>query len=402
MNTGPLKISLDGLDARSRNLLEMFLKGPAQGACEVVAEADAQAAIFDYDLYGAERLWQTLRGRFHGPAVVMSVIERHLHNAVWVKKPINTDDFLAAIAQVKERLRTEARLQELESVAETIIAPPVTERAPAAPVATPVPTPAKVPQPPPRGEQVEEGGVSRAAGLARQEQQIHECCGALSDEAYLDPRRESELFYEPNEYLQGVLEKACRLARTAAAPVKLEVLGQPLIVLPGGKQVFSDLREQVLRPLCVTSLANRQDEPQVQPGATVPAQKPQDSRFHGCEKMLWQVALWASRGRVPVGTDLDAPVVLPCWPNFSRILITPHAMQIAALWNERPLSLKETARRLAIPHRYVFAFYSACAALGLIDRQASSEPEVPEISKTVPEEKRGLLGSLLRKLKLGR
>jgi hypothetical protein len=53
------------------------------------------------------------------------------------------------------------------------------------------------------------------------------------------------------------------------------------------------------------------------------------------------------------------------WPNFTRLLLTPSALQIAALWLHRPHSLATTAQVLGIPQRYVMSFYTATQVLDL-------------------------------------
>jgi hypothetical protein len=408
----PLKVTLNGLDTRAHTMFDMFLRGPARGVCDVVGEDSAEAAIFDLDGIGGERLWHSFRERFHGPALVLSVREKHLHNAVWVRKPLSGKDFLEAIELVKDRLYTERRLHEIEDAVEdvalAITATPAA--ATAEPVAPPLAAPVAVARSEPQGDS---DGVSRAASLAWSERQVHECCGALDDAIYLDPKRRDELFYEPEDYVQGLLQRACGQAGETGKPIRLEVMGLAMFVLPDRSEVFSEIREPVLRPLCVTPTPNRQGGLRILDSADLAAQMPkladQDPRLQSYERMLWLLALWASRGRVPKGTDPDVAVALPRWPNFSRILITPHAMQIAALWSNRPTSLMQTAKLLSIPHRYVFAFYSACVATGLIGRAVVAAPAVggvPASSSPVtapePAAKRSLLGSLLRKLKLTR
>jgi hypothetical protein len=404
----PLKVTLNGFDARSQTRLAMFLYGPVQGVCDVVVEEQAEAAIFDLDGFGGERLWQAFRERFHGPAVVMSVGEKHLRNAVWVRKPVSADDFLAAIERIRQQLRTERRLREIEQAAERGL-PAATVKPPVPPPVVPVPTEGRRPSDRQPSVAVmakatgDANGAGRAAGLAWNEQQVHEACGMMDDAVYLDPKRRGELYYEPEEYLQEMLQRACQRAKEASHPVRLDVGGQAMIVLAGGRQVFSDTREQRLRPLCVTPTGRlaalhdlREDE--------LPKMQRQDPRLHSSETMLWVISLWASRGRVPTGTDLDAPVSLVSWPCFSRLLIPPHGIQVTALWTTRPQSLMQTAKLLAIPHRYVFGLYSACLALGLIETTPAAKPAAATQSNEtpVPAEKRGLLGSLMRKLRLAR
>lgn len=411
----PLRVALNGLDSRAQTRMSMFLEGPARGVCEVVGEELAEAAIFDFDGFGGERLWHAFREHFHGPAVVMSVGEKHLHNAVWVRKPLNTQEFLAAIELVHQRLKTEQRLREIESAAEMEMALPATT---AAPPVSPPPQPSvmvapadehwSLPRPSSGGVVVKSvgdaEGAGRAASLTWNEQQVHESCGALDDAVYLDPKRRHELYYEPAEYLQGMLQRACQLARKGS-PVKVVIGRQAMIVLAGGQEVFSPTREQRLRPLSVTPTPSRFAALLDVRQEDLPEIPPQDPHLHRSETMLWTVSLWASRGRVPKGTDLYVPVSLVSWPGFSRLLITPHALQIAALWSTRPLSLMETARLLAIPHRYVFALYSACLALGLTETIPTAKQAVVSQANhatSAPAAKRGLMGSLLRKLRLAR
>ncbi len=409
LSRGPLKVTVNGLDARAQTRLAMFLQAQARGVCELVGEEQAEAAIVDLDGFGGERLWQSLRERFQGPAVVMSVGEKQLPNALWVRKPINADDFLAAIESINRRLLTERHPRELEPAAvETRPAarpePAVAEPTPAGRIATGDRRPAA-----PRSAEAvaastagETDGVGRAASLAWNEERVHESCGAMEDSVYLDPKRRRELYYDPAEHLQEVLQRACRRAADASRAVRLELGGQAMIVLAGGRQVFSDVRPQRLRPLSVMPAAGRSAVLTDLREGEVPPMSPADPGLLPCESMLWMVSLWASRGRVPRGTDLDAPVSLANWPGFSRLLIPPHGMQIAALWTSRPQSLMQTGKALGIPYRYVFAMYSACVALGLVEQAPAAKAAVTPGSDTLsaPAGKRSFLGGLLRKLRL--
>lgn len=225
----------------------------------------------------------------------------------------------------------------------------------------------------------------------------------MDDAVYLNPSRRSELYYEPDDYVQGMLKRAYQRARDDLQPVRLDIGGQELIVLAGGRQVFSTAREQRLRPLCVTAKPGRLVTMADLRQSELPTIQAQDPQLNSSETILWVMSLWASRGRVPKGTDIDAPVSLVSWPCFSRLQIPPHAMQITAIWTTRPLSLMQTAKVLAIPHRYVFTLYSACLALDLIETAPVVRPEVATRSHAetnAPAEKRGVMGNLLRKLRL--
>lgn len=394
----------------------MFFQGPARSACELAPETSAEAAIFDLDGLGGMQLWLKFREKFHAPAVVLSVSEKQLHNAVWVRKPINLKELTAALDLIRQRLHTERRLQDLARTAE-VSPPPSKPLQAAAPAAAPVverriisrPGPQTPPtQQPPTSTKAEAtpDSISRAASLAWSEQQIHEFCGVIDDGLYLDPSRHQELFYKSEGYLQGLLQQACRQAQTQHTAVRLEAIGNSMTLLPDTDQVYSEIREPVLRALCIRPLPEGQGHLKPLGAAELSRVTPAAAHhLHTYENILWVVTLLCARGRVPAGTDLDAPVVLHSWPNFPRILIPPYAMQIAALWMTRPTSLMQTAKLLRVPHRYVFALYSGCHALELLElAPVVNKPEAN--LKLVPApapmtaEKRSLLGNLLRKLRL--
>jgi hypothetical protein len=78
----------------------------------------------------------------------------------------------------------------------------------------------------------------------------------------------------------------------------------------------------------------------------------------------------------------------------------PHSLRIAALWARQPTSLMDTARKLGVPHRYVFSFFCACNAFDLVEQLGSDASTSTKhvIEKAMTQEKRSLFGKLLKKL----
>jgi hypothetical protein len=105
---------------------------------------------------------------------------------------------------------------------------------------------------------------------------------------------------------------------------------------------------------------------------------------------------------LPKENDLSKDIILLEWPNFTRLVVTPHALEISALWLSQPCSLLDTAQILNIPQRYVFTFFSAARTikLALVDRQASQTKVITNGKSPLPHsEKRGLLQRLLSHLR---
>jgi hypothetical protein len=117
------------------------------------------------------------------------------------------------------------------------------------------------------------------------------------------------------------------------------------------------------------------------------------------DAFLWKLACWASKGRYPKSIDINQPVYLKSWPNFTRLLVTPHALRISALLIQSPRTLTNVAQVLNIKPQYVFVFISAACALGLagqVRREVDMLVQAPEIK---PNKNKGLLSRILSTLR---
>ncbi|MGK0674721.1 MAG: hypothetical protein ABWU16_08705 [Halothiobacillaceae bacterium] len=400
----PLKVTLHGMDERAAQMFSMFLAGPARGCCVVVPEGQQEAVVVDLDGIGADRLWLDVRRRFSGPALVLSVREKQLRHSIWVPKPIRADALIDAVKRIRIELDTLAVSQPKAVQAESAAVighdevHTATQRAEAE-------RQAQASAPAARGGTAEEergGGASRAAKLAFEERRVHECCGDLADEVYRDPRRRAELFFAPEDTLLGVMREALDLVKASRMPVMVEGLGRSLILCADQRHLFSDMREQYLRPLCTRLRRQTPMHVHTIPPEEMPVTTSVDPRLQRIDATLWKIALWTARGRVPHGTILEAPVALRAWPNLTRFQLIPGAMQIAALWIKQPSGLMATAEHLGLPYRYVFSFFTACQALDLVDEAAAASAGATSLSaQGVSQDRRGLFKRMLSKLGLG-
>ncbi len=92
------------------------------------------------------------------------------------------------------------------------------------------------------------------------------------------------------------------------------------------------------------------------------------------DTLLWELSLWAARGRLPVDTDIARPIKLRHWPNMTQYEVFPYAVKMAAIWSKHTLSIKEIIEKFKIPQRYVFSFYVANQAIGMLDFNKIIEP----------------------------
>ncbi len=205
--------------------------------------------------------------------------------------------------------------------------------------------------------------------------------GSMPDVDLNDPEARAQIQYQPELFLQGLVARAVSHAREIAQPVRIDDAEGPALYLdPRNGRAYSARSANALRALAQLPARGTLRMAALAPRTpSVPAGLP----ARPLEEFEWELALWASRGRLPAGTDVDALVRLRSWPNLNRLTLPPEATRIAGVWSRGPLSLRETVRKLDIPQRYVFAFYSACAALGYVETPARQTPRHKVVSTSV-------------------
>ncbi len=345
-----LKLAVIGADRRTHKMLQLFFSGPGKQAGCLVSESEAEADIVDIAGFNGESVWQEHRALYRRPAIILSVDEKSFPGTIWVPKPIQKADFLKALSDLKLRVERAEAVAASDGMVVAGSALNVVNRFSAQ-------------------------EYSLAAGKALVDYRYEHLCGEYPDTVYLDQRYRSRLFYHPEHSLQYAVSRGIEFSRESGVSMSLSGLPQTITVFSSGRYVYCPYSPEQLRELTRHELSSRE--------LTVTAMHEDfmvnegDPHVIPAEKFLWESALLSSRGRVPFGTDMSQKVGLKAWPNLTRLVLTPHAMQLAAYWHVKPEGLRETAERLNIRYRYVYAFYSACSALGLVvpDAQALAQPE---------------------------
>lgn len=235
------------------------------------------------------------------------------------------------------------------------------------------------------------------AAEAMERRAIHKYCGNTPDCDVTDPVQLEKAYYDPHRYLQGRFHNAL-IKTQAVGGARITSGWGEVIILLESSQVMLKLSDRQLRPLCVVPLAEANADVSAlapQEAETLRSHVSYSDSWQPLKPLLWKVALWTSRGRIPLGVPLDRPVCLKHWPNFTRLLPTPHAIRIAALWAAQPCSLMGTVSALQIPQRYVFAFFSAAQSSGLVELEQITVKEVPSSISAL--QRKGILGRILNR-----
>lgn len=207
------------------------------------------------------------------------------------------------------------------------------------------------------------------------------------------------LEYNPGRFLSGVLLSA--YARAAKSRRRLLIKVRDFTILLEPKRALAWLDMDSIRETSLVSMPLEKSwlgYKFLDSGETI---ENIQGKPISMEALIWETALYGARGRVPKGTMLDRPVRLKHWPNFTRILLFPEAMRIAALLSEHTYSLTKTAQLLKIDERSVYSFYSAAYALGLVSIAHIKTTQTEELAEEpLPHtRKRALFNGILERLK---
>lgn len=400
-NKSPLKVALHGMDERSNKMMAMYLQGPCKGVATVVHSSNAEIDIFDADsVAGQKLLHEHFEKKSSKPVIVLSLNNQLIDNALHVKKPVRTDDMLGALAKAKAMLE-----QKNQSVAR-----------PQTPTAANQSTDALSPNKSLENQEaLADKPVLKKYVIDSDEQKKtskHQAAMQLNEKGFgafignvpgidvNDPKQFAKASYNPKDYFQGYVESSFKVCREKGQSRQLNSGWNPLIIYPDNDEVWLDVDESQLRAfagLAINSTLGSKMSVTPLNHDMAEANKALE-RFHSMDAFLWKVACWASKGRYPSALDIKQPVYLTNWPNFTRLLVTPHALRIASLLIQGPRTLPDVAETLNVKPQYVFVFISAAYSLGLVG-QAKREVDVlvqsPEIK---PNKNQGLLSRILSTL----
>jgi hypothetical protein len=402
--TRPLGISLQGFGRRDQNLLELFLEQHWASECLLVSEPYADLCLLDLDAIKSRKILQMQQeSRPWRPLIVISAGDVDVFGACVLRKPIRLDILKSALdLYICEYSRSHEVGAASESASKApsdeTLDPPASKRSPvkALPAQASMSTPDNI---------VLVSSNGRRYELPKPEIQariINASCGESGAIDFKNPNGGNKFFYEPTEFFQHVLKNAIVQCRKETRPLLLRFSdGMYVQLLPKKNVALTNLSDNKLRPRCLMPINVNQVHIEYSQDDEQKLLNDSNGSLQNLDALLWKVSLWSARGRLPLGTSVDTMVVLRKWPNLTRLMAIPQFFRIAALWTKCPSPLKQTVELLNIEARYVFAFFSACYALELVDRLALTESQyVPESVKPKNYAITGILRRLMQRLRI--
>jgi len=381
-----LQMAVFGMDSKAFRTLEFAMQKMGDGLAIFVNEEASEAAIFNLDNPEAQLQFDKYHQSYPENAIILlSIKDPARADCIFVKKPFDMDGLLAAIRKAqKQKLEWISRKnsQSMSKVGASSVRIEKKAKTKLSPI-TPV------------------------VDFQTEKNKDRKFCGAAADIDLADAKQRQNVFYSTEKSLQGKVQMANDQAKqkkqAIIIAIKFEDDIETITLLPRINKVITALEDKKLSYLCTVPLycleiklfrQNMEKSRELEAHAI-------KSHGQSIDALLWKVALWTSRGRIPAGTNLNSPVYLKRWPNFTRLHVTPGAFSIAALLHDKPMSLPLLIKLLSIPQRYVFAFYSGAIALDLIELKKAGTKEAQSIEKGQQEHHphRKLFGLIMQKLK---
>jgi hypothetical protein len=370
-----------GMDSRKLAVFRMAFKMHTLQTYRLLDDTPGAApdvAIVDTDGVNGQQIWETFRAAHPDlPAIITTVTPDENAPAPVLAKPVRVETLFPLLRQV------------MAGQAPAPKAKPVAPK-PAQAVARPVaPEPSK-PDPAPAAPPMAAATASGTAGSAPRR----------PAPAPVQQLPETIERFDPG---QGLLGQLIAIHR-AKTPSMVTIADQNgLLILPEQDRVLLLCDMDTLRAAAMGSqpVASRPLTPQDKPENS-------DVQVQSLLSLLWQVALWTSRGRLIDGIHILAPLRIRHWPNLTRLAPVPNGLRIAAFMVRSPANLRIIVRMLNTPPRDVFDFLAASYSIGILDipehktatvttmeSQPAAEEELPSLEK---KDRGGLLSRLLRKV----
>jgi len=188
--------------------------------------------------------------------------------------------------------------------------------------------------------------------------------GTTADVNLDNPEAIREVQFDPEQFLAHHIQHLIRRADKDQQYIQVGCCDVTFYIDPFNRCIRTLVKEKNLRIFGTLPINPKFFKHQKQ--NKLPSEvEDQGSRFD-YEDFLWRMVLAASRGRLPMDTDLDQLFVLQRKPDLTLLPAFPHAEAISSLWAEEPKSIREVVTQLAVAQKYVFAYFSATHQMGYL------------------------------------
>jgi len=352
-----IKVALHGMDKRCEDRMLTIFNMNFKGQCEHTDIEQADTVIIDMDDKDVDAFWAEFRLKYpEVPAIIMATDHVDLIGTLYVSKPAKLAELLSAL---KESSNKEIG-SNLSSALNT---------------------------------------QSAANALHSRDQKTQSRANEMP--------KDLELFYSPNNFLQGKMIKAIAKSKETEKNIFLKYWKDHWVLIsPHTKFLVQNINDQQIKTLGLVQIGEKGDQmafsehlfsdDEIAHMANTPASK---VKVTPIDQFMWAITVKTARGRAPEGTSLDDLYVLQHWPNLPKLSYIPNATRISAFWLDQPQSINNIISKLKIPQEDVLTYFSAAVATGILKQAKRKEDYLctPDVIKS-DKKKQGIFSALINKV----
>lgn len=387
MNAGeqqfPLKVTLAAMNDRTRALIEYYIERSKNQFFAIAQGADTpDVIVIDHDHPGTAARLASRQWRTDIPIVVMAVGDIQVEGAIMVRKPLDSASLETAAATALDQLNNPAKATDNEPepsnpedslVVDTNGAtalPKLTRRASAGDTSrsgTPTyfrTSDAALPGSP---------ALTTPIKIQRYSAKMELLCGPSRTLKDLTDPENTQHRYDPRQSLSSRVARVAYASEPGLKAVQFELPEANIFVLPTLDKVYCSLSLEYKRN--VKALFKDWDGKDITIHKFNSANANQlvdrvnrSQRFSfGLQSFCWLSALFSTKGRLPIGFDINTECRLHHWPNITRLELIPDCLEIAAAWSGNAASLQQIVDTVRCEPRHVVSFFNAACAIELMD-----------------------------------
>ena len=380
----PLQAILHGMDKRVQKIMLMYFQGPCEGAAVIVEELDAEVDIIDIDMLIGKEILKKLGARINlRPIIVLSKDPLKLENILYIEKPIRLAKILAVFNEARKVIEKEGLEKVVPEIQlETKVIATENKKLII------------------KTEEVKKVSKYKSA-IQLNETHFSAFIGLMTEINFNDEAQVLKAYYSPKDYYQGYVAAAFKMSKSKDRIIQLNSNWKSLLIFPHSHEIWLEADDKQLRAMAALEMNKATGAKLTLTAANLELAmvKEKLEHFDDMDAFIWKLAIWTSKGRYPQMIDIKRPIYLQHWPNFTRTIITPHALRIAALLVIEPRTMLNVSEVLNIKPQYVFVFVSGAYALGLIKQPIKKPNEVVVHPTIILKKKQGLLNRILSKLR---
>lgn len=294
--------------------------------------------IIDHDHPGTATRLSMSNWRQNIPLVILTTNNIDIAGAIMVQKPLDANGLKDAANKALAQL---IRLQQLEHSPKPTMSQPA----------------------------LQDNSNTRYS-LERAHAKVELMCGPQRTLEQLSSPSDLDHRFDPTKTLCGRIMVAIRTRNNSFKAIQFKLPEDEIFVFPTLDKVFTstglNVRDSVNR------MFQDQVDLQVLTHQSAAANQIIDrinrspSTSFSTEAFLWLSALFAARGRLPIGFDTKAPLHLNQWPKLTSLELTPYCMEITAALASNPISMRQIVEQLQCEPRHISSFINAAIAIDVL------------------------------------